>query len=61
MNITKCTAHNGTYCCELEQGHTGLHQTEIRKEVNARNVVIARSRMVFQDNYSPVRRRAVSK
>lgn len=45
--MEKCTAHNGSYCCRLDNGHDGHH---VSRFYTAMGWKLA----IFADNYSPV-------
>lgn len=53
--MATCTAHNGTYECQLEAPHTGRKHRNIRKEFNGRNEHVSTLISTFTDNYSTVR------
>lgn len=46
--MSTCTAHNGTYACQQDDGHLGLHRGTIR--FGRRRG----TRYSFRTNYSPV-------
>lgn len=54
QNFTpRCTGRNGTYCCQLPQGHATLHKVT-RRELDGRNKLTAVKNFTWIDNYSQV-------
>ena len=47
----RCTGRNGTYCCQLPEGHKSLHKVT-RRELDGRNELVAVKNFSWADSYS---------
>lgn len=53
MNTTTCTSRNGSYCCDLREGHGGrFHGTNVRHRRNGKTY---ERRAVWTGSYSEVK------